>query len=51
MGGQGQMVYKPDGNEINVPHQFMDSISDIKIKQMGKNPMYVIAVSSWEGKI
>ena len=47
MGGQ---VYDLDSKEIEVPTQFTDSISDLKMKQMSPTTNY-LAASSWDGKV
>ena len=46
----GVSQYQLDKNELDVPHPFTDSVSDIKIKQMAPGQAYM-AVSSWDGKI
>ena len=43
-------MYDLDSKEIEVPTQFTDSISDLKMKQMSPTTNY-LAASSWDGKV
>lgn len=40
-----------DQNELDMPHQFSDSVSDIKFKQLPNQNCYLLAASSWDGKV
>jgi len=47
--------YNLEANEADAPHNFQDSISDVKILQLqSQNNMskkYVFAASAWDGSI
>ena len=47
-GNQMQEQYKPDAGEVELQHNFRDSISAIVMMQI-QGPKEVCAIASWDG--